>query len=86
MDLSARKYKFIEQFMKIVSPEKLERFEELLSDTGIENDEEIVAHTIDGKSVTKSQYINNNAEAVTSFEKGAFKTQSQIRNKYTVKS
>jgi len=31
MDITARKYKFIEEFMKIISPEKIEQLE-LLED------------------------------------------------------
>lgn len=84
MDLTTRKYRFIEEFMKIINPEKIKRFEELLNEEHLEDDQ-IVAHTANGISVTRSQYIKNNEEAVASFKKGDFKTSSQLRDKFTSK-
>ena len=84
MDLTRRKNKFIEQFLKIVSPEKLERFEALLQ-TETSTDNNIVAYTIKGEPLTKKQYINNNNQALESFKKGAFKTQNEMIKKYSAK-
>jgi hypothetical protein len=46
------------------------------------SDDTIVAHTIKGKPVLKSEYVDNNNEAVNSFQQGNYKTQSQLREKY----
>jgi len=81
MDIISRKYKFIEAFMKIKNVEKIEQFEELLRDETANDD--IVAHTIDGHPITRKQYIKNNEDAVASFEKGEFKSQSELRKKYS---
>jgi hypothetical protein len=51
MDLTARKYKFIEEFMKIVNHKKIDRLEEILHEEI--NKCEIVAYTIDGNAITK---------------------------------
>lgn len=44
--------------------------------------EEVVAYTIDGKPVSKQDYIQRNKQAIVSFEKGFFKTQDQMLSKY----
>jgi hypothetical protein len=82
MDIISRKYKFIEAFMKIKNVEKIEQFEELLRDE-IANDNDIVANTIDGQLITRKQYIKNNEDAVAAFEKGEFKSQSELQKKYS---
>lgn len=46
---------------------------------------DIVAHTINGEVITKNQYIQNNNEAVASYQKGDFKTQKEILQKYATK-
>jgi len=84
MDLTTRKNRFVKQFMKVVSAEALERFEQLLkSETSTNND--IVAYTIDGKPLTRKQYIKNNNDAVKSFKNGDFKTQDEMMKKYSSK-
>lgn len=81
MDLTTRKYKFIEQFMKIVNAEKLEQFEALLH-AETSNEKGIVAYSIKGKPLTKADIIENNKEAIKSIDKGDFKTHAQMRQKY----
>ncbi len=73
MDITTRKYKFIEQFMKIVSVEKLERFEQLLRKE-IPQKKEIVAYTIQGEPLTKEEYIRLIKEADKSINSGDFIT------------
>ena len=80
MDLTARKYKFIEQFMKIVNLDKISRLEEILQEETNEN--EVVAYSINGNVITKKEYIARNEEAESSFKKGNYKTQEEMINKY----
>lgn len=47
--------------------------------------DDVVAHTMSGEAVTREQYIKNNMEAVASYQKGAFKTQKEILQKYDAK-
>ena len=82
MEITERKYRFIEKFIKIVNPEKIQRFEELLN-SEITNDDEIVAHTIKGQPISRKKYIENNKEAIEAFKRGEFKTQSEIKQKYS---
>lgn len=56
MDLTARKNKFIKQFMKIVSVEKLERFEEFLR-VETNYNKNIVAHTIKENLLHKTSIL-----------------------------
>ena len=72
MDITSRKYKFIEEFMKIVNVEKLERFEQLLRSE--KDDKEIVAYTIKGKPLTKKEYIKQIKEADASINAGEYTT------------
>ena len=46
------------------------------------SEKDIVAYTIKEEPITRSQYVENNNQAVASFKKGDFKTQSQMRQKY----
>lgn len=71
MDLTARKEKFIAQFMQIASPKKLKRFEDFLR-SEMHSDEEIVTHTVQGTPLTKSQYISKIKEADDAIEKGEY--------------
>lgn len=43
---------------------------------------DIVAYTMDGTALSQKEYIENNNQAVASFKKGDFKTQSQMREKF----
>ncbi len=83
MDLTPRKDKFIAQFLKVANLENISRFENFLREE-ISNDD-IVAYSVKGKSITRKEYVDSNEEAVASFKKGNFKTQSQIRKKYESK-
>lgn len=42
----------------------------------------VVAYTMEGDALTKEEYIENNNEALASYKKGDFKTQSQMRKKF----
>ena len=44
--------------------------------------EEIVAFSIDGKPISKKEYIKRNEQAVDSYKKGNYKTQKEILEKY----
>ena len=46
---------------------------------------DIVAHTINGEAITRNQYIENNNEAVASYQKGDFRTQKEMLQKYAAK-
>lgn len=45
-------------------------------------EDEVVAYTFKGETLTKTDIIENNKEAVKSIERGEFKTHSEIRQKY----
>jgi len=49
----------------------------------VSDEDEVVAYTIKGEALTKTDIIENNKEAIKSIEKGEFKTHSKIRQKYT---
>jgi hypothetical protein len=53
-----------------------------LKDSHKNSSEEIVAYSIDGKAISKKEYIKRNEQAVNSYKKGNFKTQEQLLNKY----
>lgn len=60
MEIQARKSAFIEDFLKIQSEKLISHFENLLKETkehSLEN--EIVAYSVQGKSLTKEQYIDS---------------------------
>lgn len=44
--------------------------------------DDVIAYTFKGDSLTKTDIIKNNEEAIQSIESGEFKTHSQIRQKY----
>lgn len=48
------------------------------------SDNDVVAYTMDGTALSREEYIENNNQAVASFKKGDFKTQSQMREKFGV--
>lgn len=51
---------------------------------GKTSDTDVVAYTMDGTALSREEYIENNNQAVASFKKGDFKTQSQMREKFGV--
>lgn len=53
-----------------------------LKDSHKNSSEEIVAYSIDGKAISKKEYIKRNEQAVNSYKKGNFKTQEELLNKY----
>jgi len=72
MDLTTRKYKFIEQFMRIVNPEKIRRLEEVLRLQ--ESECKTVAYTVKGKPLAKEDYIQQIKDADASISAGKFTT------------
>ena len=72
MDLTSRKYKFIEQFMKIMNAQKIKRLEKVLH--AEMEEEEIVAYSIKGEALTRSEYIRQIKEADASISEGQFTT------------
>lgn len=58
MDIQIRKMAFIEEFVKIQSEELISRLEGILKETEkTTQSDKIVAYTVQGKSLTKEQYI-----------------------------
>ncbi len=80
MDLTSRKYKFIEQFMQIASAEKLKRIEDFLR-AEIEGEDEIVAHTVQGNPLTKAQYVKRIKEADEAIDRGEYITHEELKRK-----
>ncbi len=78
MDLTSRKNKFIEQFMKLTSLTKIKRLEEVLHAETNEKDE-IVAYTITGEPLTKEQYIKDLKQAEEEIEKGEFISHEDLK-------
>jgi len=71
MDFAERKYRFIEQFMKIKNSKKLKRFEELLiAETSKETT--IVAYSAEGEPITKEEYVKMILLADESINLGKF--------------
>lgn len=72
MDLTIRKYRFIEKFMKFVNNDNIKLFEEFLSEKA--KAEEIVAYTIQGQPLTKEQYSKEIQQADASIDSGQYTT------------
>ncbi|MGB0880804.1 MAG: hypothetical protein ACPGTO_09580 [Polaribacter sp.] len=67
------------------SDEKFLRMVNALHQTykeGFSNESNSIVYTLKGKPLTKTDIIENNKEAIKSIEKGAFKTHSEMRQKY----
>ncbi len=58
MDLAARKYKFLEQFMQIASEEKIERLEQFLKREILDDEIPDVVKQILDKSIEESNLGN----------------------------
>jgi hypothetical protein len=80
MDLTTRKYRFIEQFMKIANPEKIKRLEALLKEE-LASDEEIVAYTVVGEPLNAAQYKKRVLEADAAIDRGEFITHEDLKRK-----
>ncbi len=83
MDLTARKYKFIERFMQLANAEKLQQLENVLF-SDVVNDNTVI-YDIKGEGISKQEYIQRNADAVTSYKQGRFKTSAELKNKFLSK-
>ncbi|MEQ9263157.1 MAG: hypothetical protein RLP14_08355 [Owenweeksia sp.] len=78
MDLTARKYKFIERFMKLTSLKKIKQLEEVLRDE-VDDEEEIVAYAVTGEPLTRKQYLDDLKEAEAEIERGEFITHEELK-------
>ena len=73
MDLAKRKYRFIEQFMQIINIEKIERLENIMNEE-LNHSDDVVAYTVQGKPLTKDQYIDKVKNADKAIDRGEFTT------------
>ena len=84
MDLATRKIKFVEQFLKITTLEKVERLEALLSKV-IDDKTEPVAYTMAGEPISAEQYVKNNEEAYQSVKNGDSISHEEMIKRYSQK-
>ena len=77
MDLSARKDKFVEDFMKITSLKKLKRLEALLY-KDVEDEDFIVAYTVEGKPLTKAEYSQKVNDADKAIDQGVYSSINEL--------
>lgn len=71
MSLTERKYKFIEQFMKIADIKEVAKFEKLLNQS-VNQDTKVVSHTIQGFPLTKESYFSEIQKAENEIISGKF--------------
>lgn len=77
MDITTRKYRFIERFINTVNSEDcMKLFESLLDSQSEESD--IVAYTVKGEPLTKEQYLQQIQESEKDIAEGKFKTTSEL--------
>ncbi len=77
MDLTRRKYNFIEKFIQIANPEKIKRLEAVLNET-LNEDDAIVAYTVAGEPLNAEQYKKRIKEADEAISRGEFTTQEDL--------
>lgn len=77
MDLTRRKYNFIEKFIQIANPEKIKRLEDVLNET-LNEDDAIVAYTVAGEPLKAEQYKKRIKEADEAISRGEFTTQEDL--------
>ena len=75
MDLQARKYQFIQELFKIERSGVMDKLENLLK-TELSN--EVIAYTIEGKPLTRSQYKKGLQKAEQEVLKGDFTSQEDL--------
>ena len=80
MDLATRKYRFIEQLMKIRNSEKIEKLEELMS--SLISEDEIIGFASDGSPLSIEGYRTKIKESEASYKSGAFISQDDIEKKF----
>ena len=83
MDLTTRKYRFIERFMQLANAEKLQQLEKVLFTENV-NDEAVI-YDINGVGISKEEYIQRNVDAVSSYKQGRYKTSDELKGKYLSK-
>lgn len=83
MDLITRKYRFIERFMQLANAEKLQQLEKVLFTENV-NDEAVI-YDINGVGISKEEYIQRNADAVSSYKQDRYKTSDELKRKYLSK-
>lgn len=75
MDIQATKIELVKHLLKVKKESVLNKIKEiLLSD----ENEEVVAYTIDGNSLTLSQYQNELKEAEKEIERGEYLTSDEL--------
>jgi len=77
MDLTRRKYNFIEKFIQIANPEKIKRLEAALNET-LNEDDAIVAYTVAGEPLNAEHYKKRIKEADEAISRGEFTTQEDL--------
>ncbi|MCT4665730.1 MAG: hypothetical protein N4A45_10900 [Flavobacteriales bacterium] len=80
MDLTTRKYRFIEQIMKIRNSEKIELLEQFMAQLSIDDD--VVGYTPKGQPLTIKAYKAKIKKSEQSLDDGAFLTQQDIESKF----
>jgi len=78
MDLQTRKIKFIHEFMKIQSEEVIFQLENLLKSTNKKD----VYKNDSIKTISIEEFNNRINKSEIDFEKGRYKTSSQLLKKY----
>jgi len=75
MDLEARKYEFIRSLFKVEKASIMDKLEKVLKK---EQQEEIVAYTVEGQPLTRSQYKKELLDAEAEIERGDYTTQEDL--------
>jgi uncharacterized membrane protein affecting hemolysin expression len=83
MDLTERKYRFIERFKQLSNTDKLQQLENILFEDKSESDDSV--YDLQGQKISKEEYIKRNNEAVNSYKQGDFKTSEQLKEKFLLK-
>lgn len=83
MELTARKYKFIEEFIKLTNLKKIEQLEDVLH-AELHESKEIVAHTTKGEPLTRAQYVSRIEEADKAIDRGEYISHEEVKR--TVRS
>jgi hypothetical protein len=79
MELTARKYRFIEDFMKLTDLQKIKRLEGVLEEE-LKAQGEIVAHTAAGEPLNKEQYIKRVKDADASVDRGEYISHKELKS------
>lgn len=80
MDNPALKLELLDWLMHLQDEAKIKQIINIKN----EIDEHIIAYTISGKPLTKSQYIEEIEKGFDDVKAGRFKTHQQIKDKYNI--